>query len=138
MLWPTHCVQHTSGAELIPEIDAERVDLLVSKGLDPGVEMYSAFNNIFGDRRGADVDLVEYLEKRGITHVYACGLTGDVCVYENAMGAKRAGFEVILLQDAVRSVDQEQFKSAAKEMESIGIVLTDSEGADVARVASLA
>ncbi|KAG4443644.1 hypothetical protein IFR05_000921, partial [Cadophora sp. M221] len=42
-LWPDHCIQHTPGAELVPELDIEKVDRVVEKGTRREVEMYSAF-----------------------------------------------------------------------------------------------
>ena len=138
MLWPVHCVQDTPGAELIPELHVNKLDLIVSKGLDSRVEMYSAFNNIFGNQSGASVDIRAFFEQRRITHVYVCGLTGDVCVFENAMGARKAGFEVVVLQDLTRAVDQEAGRSTVEQMERVGIVVTESTGKDVSRVEGLA
>lgn len=141
MLWPVHCVQDTTGAAIIPEIDTDRFDLVVSKGQDARMEMYSAFNDIFGNngsKTGASVDIASVFKQKHITHVYACGLTGDICVFENAMGARKAGFEVVVLQDLIRSVDRRK-ESVAKQMEEdAGIVVASTTGAEVARVENLA
>lgn len=42
-LWPDHCVQGSFGAKLVPEFDASQVDLIIQKGQDKRVEMFSAF-----------------------------------------------------------------------------------------------
>lgn len=49
-LWPRHCVQHTAGAQLHPELLTEASDHLVFKGTHPGTDSYSAFfDNVSGD-----------------------------------------------------------------------------------------
>ena len=136
-LWPPHCIQHTPGAAIISEIDANRLDRIVYKGMDARVEMYSAFADIFGNKAGATFDLEDFLREQGITHVYTCGLTGECCVFESALGARKAGFEVIFLRDLTRSVSDEPFQAALKQMESAGVQIADSSGPEVSRVRDL-
>lgn len=49
VLWPTHCVQGTQGAELAPGLDLPRAALIIRKGFHPEVDSYSAFTE--ADRR---------------------------------------------------------------------------------------
>jgi nicotinamidase-related amidase len=83
-LWPVHCVQGTPGSDIIDEIDMSRVDLVIQKGMDARVEMYSAFSDSFGNmtagQGGVSHDLESILKEKGITHVYVVGLAGDYCV----------------------------------------------------------
>jgi nicotinamidase-related amidase len=136
-LWPSHCIQDTPGAAISPEINANRLEKIVHKGMDSRVEMYSAFNDIFGNKLGYSSDLAEALREVGVTHLYLCGLTGDCCVFESALGARREGFEVIVLEDLTRSVSDESYQAAVREMKAVGIVVTNSSQAEVARVQNL-
>jgi hypothetical protein len=83
-LWPVHCVQSTPGSDFIDEIDINKVDLVIHKGMDARVEMYSAFSDSFGNltagQGGVSHDLESILKDKGISHVYVVGLAGDYCV----------------------------------------------------------
>jgi nicotinamidase-related amidase len=59
-----------------------KIDVVVKKGWDKRVEMFSGFGDMFGNRGEgiASVDLEKVLKEKGITHVYTVGLTGDCCV----------------------------------------------------------
>ncbi|KAL1661258.1 Isochorismatase-like protein [Schizophyllum commune] len=126
-LWPTHCVQHTPGAELVANLDTTKIDLVLDKGTDPRVEMYSAFSDPL---RVEDSGLARRLKEvdvngdgRGITHVYVVGLAYDYCVRASALDARAEGFDVILVRDATRAVDPSPDKLAAleEELESKGV-----------------
>ena len=68
-LWPDHCVQNSKGAELIEELDQGKIDLVVHKGMDERVEMYSAFTDSFGNLTkgtgGVSEDLTSFLHGKG-------------------------------------------------------------------------
>lgn len=140
-LWPIHCVQNTPGAELISELHSNLFDEILHKGQDHRVEMYSAFNDIFGNpaEEGVSVslDLKARLKQHHVTHVYTCGLAGDFCVFENALGARKAGFEVVFLQDMVKNVSQELATLCGKTMKDAGIVIADADGPEIASVRNL-
>ncbi|RMZ76226.1 hypothetical protein DV738_g5055, partial [Chaetothyriales sp. CBS 135597] len=108
-LWPDHCVQGTAGAEFVEGLDLDNVDVFVQKGMDSRVEMYSAFadsfGNLTGGAGGVNLDLAKTLKQRGVTQVYVVGLAGDFCVKFTALDAAKAGFEVIVIEDAQRCVD---------------------------------
>jgi nicotinamidase/pyrazinamidase len=94
--WPPHCVQGTEGAELHPDLDRAKVEVVVDKGQDPETEGYSGFEG---------TDLEELLRERGIDKVTVVGLATDYCVKNTALDAVRAGFEVTVDSSAVRGVD---------------------------------
>ncbi|KAI9789440.1 MAG: NAD(+) salvage pathway protein, partial [Piccolia ochrophora] len=68
-LWPVHCVQGSHGAQLIPELDVDRIDHVVEKGQDKRVEMYSAFRNPFRNPPGPSTGLPRLLKDAHISHV---------------------------------------------------------------------
>jgi len=94
--WPPHCVQQTIGAELHPELDATMIQLIITKGSHPDKEAYSGFQG---------TELGNILRARGVKRVVLCGLATDYCVRATAHDALREGFEVIVLEDAIRGVE---------------------------------
>ena len=106
-IWPMHCVQDTEGAQLIPELDAAKFDVILEKGKDKSVEMFSAFADVFGNKtEDASPDLSGLLKSHGIDCVHVVGLAGDFCVKYTALDAQKEGFEVFVISEGVRSVDE--------------------------------
>ena len=95
-IWPPHCVQGTPGAELHPALDRSRVDVVVDKAQDPNTQGYSAFHG---------GDLAEVLRERGVDHVYIAGLATDYCVKNSVLDAVREGFDVTVVEDAIRGIE---------------------------------
>jgi nicotinamidase/pyrazinamidase len=105
-LWPDHCVQGTSGAELRAGMPWERVTALIRKATDPMVDSYSAFrNNWNADGERPRTGLAGYLRERRIENVYICGLARDYCAHYSAIDAVDAGFRTWVLWDLTRPVD---------------------------------
>jgi nicotinamidase/pyrazinamidase len=100
-LWPPHCVQGTKGAEFHPSLRLPPEAHMVSKGMDPRSDDYSAFQALTGEGRG----LSDLLRKLGVERLFIGGLATDYCVSESAMDALSKGFSVMILSDAVRGVD---------------------------------
>jgi nicotinamidase-related amidase len=137
-VWPVHCVQNTFGAQIIPEINSVKLDVLVKKGMDARVEMYSAFADIFGNKSGATLDLPALLREKAITHVYVVGLAGDHCVRCTALDARKEGFSTFVVQDATRSVDETKgWSTAVKEFKEAGISVIDSTSPEIERIKAL-
>ncbi|EJD07990.1 Isochorismatase hydrolase [Fomitiporia mediterranea MF3/22] len=110
VMWPDHCVQGTRGAEieesilesLQPWFNSDRGQVF-QKGTDPLVEQYSAF----ACNRGvspASTHLTSEFRKRGINTLFVVGLATDYCVRATALDARKAGFGVKIIGDAVRAV----------------------------------
>ncbi len=102
VLWPDHCVQGTPGASFHSALDVARIDHVVRKGTDPGVDSYSGFYD--NDRR-LDTGLGEYLMSRGVDELLICGLATDYCVKYTVLDAVGLGFGVTVVEDACRAVD---------------------------------
>jgi nicotinamidase/pyrazinamidase len=102
-IWPVHCVQGTPGAELHPSLDAENVDVVLDKGQDLYSQGYSAFQ---------DTELGELLRDAGVERLYVAGLATDYCVRQSVLDALERGFEVVVVEDAIRGVDVEPGDSA--------------------------
>jgi nicotinamidase/pyrazinamidase len=100
-VWPPHCVQGTPGAAFHPALEVPAEAVIVSKGMDPEEDAYSAFQAV--DREGRAFPAV--LEARGIRRLFLGGLATDYCVKETTLDAARRGFAVVVLADAIRAVD---------------------------------
>lgn len=141
-LWPVHCVQGTFGAEIIDEIDKSRVDLIIQKGMDERVEMYSAFSDSFGNMTaglgGVSHDLASVLHQKNISHVYVVGLAGDYCVSATAMGAAKAGFDSYVIEEGQKCVAQEQVWAETKqELRENDVRVISINGEELKRVKNL-
>jgi nicotinamidase/pyrazinamidase len=115
--WPPHCVQGTEGAELYPELDAERVDLVIDKGQDPDTEGYSGFEA---------TELEQVLRDRHVDRITVVGLATDYCVKNTVLDARRLGLDVTVDSAAVRGVEVEPGDSARAldEMRVAGATIT--------------
>jgi nicotinamidase/pyrazinamidase len=102
-VWPSHCVQGTPGAAFHPELKVPADALVVSKGMDPDEDAYSSFQA--RDALGAPFGAI--LRDRGIRRLFVGGLATDYCVKATTLDARREGFEVVVLTDAIRAVDLE-------------------------------
>jgi len=94
--WPVHCVRGTHGAEFHPAMEDVELDAVVDVGQGRDDEGYSGFENS---------DLASILHARDADEVYVCGLATDYCVRASAIDACREGFDVTVVEDAVRGVE---------------------------------
>lgn len=94
--WPEHCVAGTTGAAFSADLVLPAEVILISKATTREREAYSSF-------QGTDLD--QRLRAAGIRRLFIGGLTTDYCVYETTRDARRLGYEVMLLADAIRAVD---------------------------------
>jgi nicotinamidase/pyrazinamidase len=118
--WPVHCVAGSPGAELHPAMDAVEVDFIVDVGSERDDEGYSGFEKS---------DLAERLRERGVERVAVCGLATDYCVRASAIDACREGFDVTVIEDAIRPVEVEpgDGERALAEMKEAGAKIVTSE-----------
>lgn len=140
-IWPPHCVQGTTGAEIIPEIDTSKLHAIVEKGRDKRLEMFSGFADVFGNRttEAASIDLAALLKSQAISHAFVVGVAGDFCVKCTALDARQEGLETIVVADAVKSIDPgaDGWGKTKQELEGAGISIVNLEGPEVARVRNL-
>jgi nicotinamidase/pyrazinamidase len=93
--WPVHCVRHTPGAEFHPALSDDPRVRVVTKG-EGQTDQYSAF-----DQTG----LADTLRRKGVEEVWVGGLATDYCVKQTVLDARREGFRVRALRDAMRAVN---------------------------------
>jgi len=94
--WPEHCVAGTRGAEFAPGLVIAPGDVVISKATRPDRDAYSALDG---------TPLAAALHERGIRRLFVAGLATDYCVRATGLDARAAGFDVVVLTDAVCAVD---------------------------------
>jgi nicotinamidase/pyrazinamidase len=93
--WPVHCVQNTRGAEFHPDLIEDPRIRVVSKGLGDE-DCYSAFDG---------TELADELRANHVGEVWVGGLATDYCVKNTVLDARREGFRVRAIADAMRAVN---------------------------------
>ncbi len=105
-VWPKHCVKDTFGAKVIDE--------LVADGKAFEKQDLSMFTN-----KEADKVLRQY----GISELYITGVATEYCVRAAALDARKLGYKVNVVVDAIAGVDLQkgdQYK-ALLEMGNAGV-----------------
>jgi nicotinamidase/pyrazinamidase len=121
VLWPTHCVQGTKGAEFHANLRTDPAQLVVRKGFRAGIDSYSAF---FENDQTTPTGLEGYLRNRGVTAVTLVGLATDYCVAYSALDAARLGFKATVLEGACRAIDLNGSLTEARDkMRAAGVAL---------------
>jgi len=100
--WPAHCVKGTTGAEFHPGLKLTEDTIIITKGLDPAEDCYSAFEG--RDEEGRTLE--ESLRAHGVRHLYIAGLATEYCVKATAIDGRRLGFAVTVLIDAVKALNK--------------------------------
>jgi nicotinamidase/pyrazinamidase len=119
-IWPIHCVRDTEGAQLHPALEQANVDVIIDKGQSRWSQGYSGFQA---------TDLATLLRERGVERLYVTGLATDYCVKNTVLDALREGFDVTVVEDAIRGVDVTSGDSerALEEMRRSGATVTSSK-----------
>ncbi len=129
ILWPVHCVQGTTGAAFLPDLDTRRIQKVIQKGTDPEIDSYSGF---YDNAQQKNAGLEDYLKQQQVEHICLMGLATDYCVKFTALDALRLGFRVTLIQDGCRGVDliPGDVRQAIDDMRAAGaeIVRSDAVG----------
>ena len=102
VLWPDHCVQGTSGAELHKDLKIPHGELVIRKGYRKQMDSYSAFFEADGK---TTTGLTGYVRDRGFRRVFLVGLATDFCVCWSALDARKVGLGALVIEDACRGID---------------------------------
>jgi nicotinamidase/pyrazinamidase len=100
-LWPAHCIQGSEGAEFHPELALPPDAVIISAGMGPDEQGYSGFDGV--DSKGAK--LADVLRRLGVERLFVGGLATDYCVKHTVLDGLKEGFQVLVIEDAVRGVN---------------------------------
>ena len=109
-LYPPHCVIGTRGAEFLPGVHTQRFSAVWRKGYDRDFEAYAVTAQHPG--------FAPFLNASGIEVVVVCGIATNICCFFAARDLKRAGFTVLMAEDASAGIDVPAaglFQAQAKE-----------------------
>ncbi|HZZ76920.1 MAG TPA: isochorismatase family protein [Gemmataceae bacterium] len=121
-LYPPHCVMGTPGADFVPGLDTHRFHAIWRKGFQRDFEAYavtaqhpSMFALYRGPHpqplsqgaRGAGSPHPQPLSQgaRGVEAFVVCGIATNICCYFTARDFRRAGFRVLIVEDASAGID---------------------------------
>ncbi|MEX2584888.1 MAG: bifunctional nicotinamidase/pyrazinamidase [Balneolaceae bacterium] len=118
ILWPDHCVQNSKGAAFHPDLETVRTQAIIRKGFRKEIDSYSTF---YENDQETPTGLAGYLREREFTGLYICGLATDFCVKWSVLDGCKEGFNVFVVENAVRGIDLEgSVEQAWREMEQAG------------------
>lgn len=111
--WPPHCVAGSDGAQFPPGLDLPGYAVIVSKADASERDAYSGFEG---------TNLEACLRAQSVKRLFVGGLATDYCVLNTVRDARRLGFDVFLLVDAIRAVNVKPGDGAAalEEMRRLG------------------
>jgi len=125
VLWPDHCVQGSMGAEFHPELNTLKTQVIIRKGFRKAIDSYSTF---FENDQETTTGLTGYLNQRGITDLYTVGLATDFCVKWSILDGIDEGFNMHIVEDAVKGIDLDGSLDAAwDEMKEQGVNIVTSD-----------
>jgi nicotinamidase/pyrazinamidase len=96
-LYPPHCVAGTPGAEFVPGLRTDLFHAVWRKGFDRDFEAYAVTAQHPG--------FPALLGSEGIETVAVCGLATNICCFFAARDLRRAGFAVLIVEDASAGID---------------------------------
>jgi nicotinamidase/pyrazinamidase len=116
-LYPPHCVAGTPGAAFVPGLHTDRFQVIWRKGYDRDFEAYAVTAQHPG--------FAAVLRASGVARIVVCGIATNICCLYAARDLRKAGFEVLMVEDASAGIDAPAaglFQDRAKaEGEGIGI-----------------
>jgi nicotinamidase/pyrazinamidase len=117
--WPPHCIQDRDGAEFHPALRLPDNAVKITKGVRFDHDQNSVFD---------ETGLTEQLTRDGVRRLFIGGLALDFCVHASVIDARKAGFEVQLILDAVLPVNEKDGREALAKIKESGaeIVATDT------------
>jgi len=128
--WPVHCVAGTEGAALHDDLNIEKDDVIIDKGMGQ-TDGYSGFEGV--GTNGETIENIIQPIGRDRIAVLMAGVATDFCVKNTVLDAlkvdpKDGSIEVYVARDAVRGVNLQpgDDQKALDEMEAAGAILIDS------------
>ncbi|MBI3823023.1 MAG: isochorismatase family protein [Planctomycetes bacterium] len=95
--YPPHCVIGTPGADFVPGLDTHRFHAIWRKGYQRDFEAYAVTAQHPG--------MFALYRDAKLTAVVVCGIATNICCFFAARDFRKAGFRVLLVEDASAGID---------------------------------
>ena len=102
--WPKHCIEGTSGAEIVEELKPEKTDIIIKK------RRYSGFYS-------TDLDLT--LRELKIDTLILTGVATNICVLHTAADAYFRGYKIVVVKDCVATLNEEAQKIGLEHIKNV-------------------
>lgn len=109
--WPPHCIQDSDGAEFHRDLQLPDDVVKITKGVRFDQDQNSAFD---------ETGLSEQLRHDGVRRLFIGGLALDLCVLASVVDARKAGFEVQVIEDATRPANKKDARKALAKIKESG------------------
>ena len=96
--WPPHCIAGSDGAAFHPGLKLPANAHIISKATSPETDAYSGFTA---------TQLNELLQSLHIQRVFIGGIATEYCVLNTAKDALRLQYITLILEDAMRAINQQ-------------------------------
>jgi nicotinamidase/pyrazinamidase len=123
--FPPHCVRGTPGAEFVPEALADKVLRIPN---DPGFRLppdFSACHQVLMEKQTLDIFETCHAEEvinrfdRGVEFA-VFGVVTEICVVRAARGLLQRGRRVVLVTDAIETLEAKDGERAVVELNQLG------------------
>lgn len=116
--WPDHCVQGTSGAELL--VEPNNTAIIVRKGMNPEMDSYSAFYDNGKQSTGLGALITHRWKYR--RRLFFVGLARDYCVGFSMLDAAddMLGKEYFLIEDATAKIADDSSDAMTARLTAVG------------------
>jgi nicotinamidase/pyrazinamidase len=118
VLWPDHCLQHSTEAQLHPGLIINPDDIILRKGWQPQLDAYSAFQD---NGRVKNTGLAALLKHSGVRSVVVVGVALEYCVMSTALNSVQEGFETTVILAATAPVDAAGAKEAVQQLQEANV-----------------
>jgi len=110
-VYPAHMIEGTWGWDWIRGTEASLFDATFKKGTEENRDEFS----------GATQEVIDWLRANGVTRVVVVGLVKRICVGLTANALAKAGFEVILPEEATCDLPVPDWQSVIDDFQPNGV-----------------
>lgn len=132
--FPPHCVKGTQGAELVPEALTDKVARVENQASSRLPEDFSKFQQVLLEKQTLNIfesrhadELVQRLGKQAEFVVF--GVVTEYCVSFAAKGLLERGRRVVVVQDAIETLNPDTGTKTIRELKLSGARLTTTDQA---------
>ena len=124
--FPPHCVAGTPGQKKIPQTSVDGCDVAIDERLEGQIEALRSgtLPQLIVEKQKLDVFTQaaahRILSSLRPERVVVYGVATEYCVRRAVLGIRTAGFAVVVVDDAIRAVDEDAGRQAVEEMKRAG------------------